>query len=152
MIELVQAIRYIKSEYNLSAQRDLPCYFRSSDEKLLEELTREPIYQEIIKFLARIDEIKFLTNKERKKGEVSVILANGEVYLDLTGHIDILKERERLQKEKQKILVKLAQIEKKLSNPEFLTKAPEEVVAKEKASYVDLKERLAKIERFLEDL
>jgi valyl-tRNA synthetase len=57
-----------------------------------------------------------------------------------------------LQKEKQKILGKLAQIEKKLSNPEFLTKAPEEVVAKEKASYVDLKDRLAKIERFLEDL
>jgi valyl-tRNA synthetase len=102
--------------------------------------------------LARIDEIKFLTDKERKKGEVSVILANGEVYLDLSGHIDILKERERLQKEKQKILGKLAQIEKKLSNPEFLTKAPEEVVAKEKASYVDLKDRLAKIERFLEDL
>jgi Valyl-tRNA synthetase len=152
MMELVQAIRYIKSEYNLSAQRDLPCYFRSSDEKLLEELTREPIHQEIIKFLARIDEINFLTDKERKKGEVSVILPSGEVYLDLTGHIDILKERERLQKEKQKILGKLAQIEKKLSNPEFLTKAPEEVVAKEKASYVDLKDRLAKIERFLEDL
>jgi valyl-tRNA synthetase len=152
MIELVQAIRYIKSEYNLSAQRDLPCYFRSSDKKLLEGLTREPIHQEIIKFLARIDEIKFLTDKQKKKGEVSVILTNGEVYLDLTGHIDILKERERLQKEKQKILGKLAQIEKKLSNPEFLTKAPEEVVAKEKASYVDLKDRLAKIERFLEDL
>jgi valyl-tRNA synthetase len=152
MIELIQAIRYIKSEYNLSALRDLPCYFRSSDEKLLEGLTREPIHQEIIKFLARIDEIKFLTDKQKKKGEVSVILANGEVYLDLTGHIDILKERERLQKEKQKILGKLAQIEKKLSNPEFLTKAPEEVVAKEKANYVDLKDRLAKIERFLEDL
>ena len=152
MFELVQAIRYIKSEYNLSAQRDLPCYFRSSDEKLLEGLTREPIHQEIIKFLARIDEIKFLTDKQRKKGEVSVLLTNGEVYLDLTGHIDTLKERERLLKEKQKILGKLAQIEKKLSNPEFLTKAPEEVVEKEKASYVDLKDRLAKIERFLEDL
>jgi len=69
MMELVQAIRYIKSEYNLSAQRALPCYFRSSDEKLLEELTREPIHQEIIKFLARIDEIKFLTDKQRKKGK-----------------------------------------------------------------------------------
>jgi len=152
MIELVQAIRYIKSEYNLSAQRALPCYFRSSDEKLLEGLIREPIHQEIIKFLTRIDEIKFLTDKQKKKGEVSVILTNGEVYIDLTGHIDVLKEKERLQKEKQKILVKLAQIEKKLSNPDFLTKAPEEVVAKEKASYVDLKDRLAKIERFLEDL
>ncbi len=149
VIELVQAIRYIKSEYNLSSRRDIICSFRSSDEKLLTQIQSN---QEIIKFLARINEIKFTTEKTRKKGEVSVILKSGEVYLDLSEFIDIVKERERLLKEKKKILEKLAQIEKKLSNSEFLSKAPEEVVEKERAMSSELKERLHKIERFLEDL
>ncbi len=149
IIEIIKAIRYIKSEYKLTSQRDLKVIFRTPDEGLLSNLKEKG---KIITYLAKIDQIEFCKEKERKKGEVSLILNTGEVYVDLTKEINLEKEKERLLKEKQKIEEKLAQIEKKLKNRDFLERAPQEIVKKEKQTYQEYRERLAKIQRFLEDL
>jgi len=92
------------------------------------------------------------SNYEKKKGEVSVVLQEGEIFINLEGLIDVEKEIKRLEKEKEKIEKKLVQIEKKLKNKEFLEKAPREIVEKEKNSYNELKERLNKIIHYLSDL
>ena len=90
--------------------------------------------------------------RDRKKGEVSVVLSEGEIFINLAGLIDIEKEIKRLKKEKEKIEKKLLQIERKLKNKEFLEKAPKEVVEKEKFNYKEFKERLNKIIHYLSEL
>jgi len=57
-----------------------------------------------------------------------------------------------LSKEKEKILKKLSQVDKKLQNKNFLERAPKEVVEKEKRTYQELKERLEKIEKYIKEL
>ena len=54
--------------------------------------------------------------------------------------------------EKEKILKKLSQVDKKLQNKNFLERAPKEVVEKEKRTYQELKERLVKIEKYIKEL
>jgi len=147
--ELIVGIRSIKAEYNLTLKTDLSVTFRSFNKEILDFIKNQ---KEPIKFLAKISDIELRNNYEKKKGEVSLVLPEGEIFINLEGLIDIEKEIKRLEKEKEKIEKKIAQIEKKLENKEFLEKAPREIVEKEKISYNDLKERLEKIIHYLSEL
>ncbi len=64
-----------------------------------------------------------------------------EVYVDLADHIDVPAEIERKQKELVKFNQLIAGKEKQLSNEAFVSRAPEAVIAKERAA---LEERTAK--------
>ena len=55
-----------------------------------------------------------------------------EIFLPLTGIIDFTEEERRLAKEMEKIGKELAQAQRKLTNEDFLAKAPAEVVAQRK--------------------
>ncbi|MCU4138540.1 MAG: Valyl-tRNA synthetase [Thermodesulfobacteria bacterium] len=147
--ELIIGIRSVKAEYNLTSKTDLNVIFRSSDNGILNFINEQ---KKPIKFLAKVSNIELSNNYEKKKGEVSIVLSEGEIFINLTGLIDIEKEIKRLKKEKEKIEKKLLQIERKLKNKEFLEKAPKEVVEKEKFNYKEFKERLNKIIHYLSEL
>jgi valyl-tRNA synthetase len=70
----------------------------------------------------------------------------------LEGLIDIEAERGRLQKEISRVRQLLESIAKKLSNAQFVQRAPAEVVAKEKEKQEQMSENLAKLERHLQEL
>ena len=147
--ELIIGIRSVKAEYNLTSKTDLNVIFRSSDNGILNFINEQ---KKPIKFLAKVSNIELSNNYEKKKGEVSIVLSEGEIFINLAGLIDIEKEIKRLKKEKEKIEKKLFQIERKLKNKEFLEKAPKEVVEKEKFNYKEFKERLNKIIHYLSEL
>ncbi len=147
--ELIIGIRSVKAEYNLTSKTDLNVIFRSSDNGILNFINEQ---KKPIKFLAKVSNIELSNNYEKKKGEVSVVLSEGEIFINLAGLVDIEKEIKRLKKEKEKIEKKLLQIERKLKNKEFLEKAPKEVVEKEKFNYKEFKERLNKIIHYLSEL
>ncbi len=147
--EFIVNIRNIKSEYNLTSKLDLNIIFKSDDMNLLKLIEKE---KEIVKFLAKIENIVLLKEYKKEKGDISIVLSEGELFVNLKDLIDIEKEIKRLTKEREKIKKKLAQIERKLQNKEFLEKAPKEVVEKEKNAYNELKERLFKINHYLKEL
>jgi valyl-tRNA synthetase len=75
-----------------------------------------------------------------------------EVFVDLAGHIDIAAETAKNEKERTNLLSLIAGKEKKLSNESFVSRAPADVVEKERASLAELRERLAAVEVFLGEL
>ena len=83
---------------------------------------------------------------------VSIVTGDVQMYLPMNELIDFEKERKRLNKEKQKAEKDLAFIEKKLSNPGFLGKAPEKVVEGEKVKAEKLREQIAKLDESLATL
>ncbi|MFM7185272.1 MAG: class I tRNA ligase family protein [Planctomycetota bacterium] len=78
--------------------------------------------------------------------------AGCEVFVDLAGLVDVAAEISRLTKENEKTEGFLAAKRAKLTNESFTSRAPEGVIAKERAQLAELEDRLAKGRAALDDL
>ncbi len=76
----------------------------------------------------------------------SVVTGDAQLYMPMGDLIDFEAERARLGKEKKKVEDDIAFVMKKLNNPKFVDKAPENVVAAEREKADKLREHLAKLE------
>ena len=76
----------------------------------------------------------------------SVVTGDAQLYMPMGDLIDFEAERARLGKEKKKVEDDIAFVMKKLNNPKFVDKAPENVVAAEREKAEKLREHLAKLE------
>ncbi len=76
----------------------------------------------------------------------SVVTGDAQIYMPMGDLIDFAAERARLEKEKAKVEDDIAFVMKKLDNPNFVSKAPEKVVAVEREKVEKLREHLAKLE------
>jgi valyl-tRNA synthetase len=102
--------------------------------------------------MARVGSVENLTSGEGPKGAATAIVGSMEIYLPLGDMVNLLEERARLSKETSKVEEELARIQKKLSNPQFLSKAKEEVIQKEREKSVQHEERLRALNLSLERL
>jgi len=75
------------------------------------------------------------------------VIGATEIYLPLGDLINVEEEQARLAKEVRKVEEELLRIQKKLVNPDFLGRAKEEVIQKErgKASHYEEKMRTLKL-------
>ncbi len=85
------------------------------------------------------------------------MLANGqphgvEVYVPLTGLMDLAIERQRLQKERGTLRAQIERLTAKLGNEDFVSRAPAAVVEQERGRLADLRQRCEMLERNLQDL
>ena len=76
----------------------------------------------------------------------SVVTGDAQIYMPMGDLIDFEAERARLGKEKSKVEADIDFVMKKLNNPKFVDKAPENVVAAEREKADRLREHLAKLE------
>jgi valyl-tRNA synthetase len=148
IFEIITAIRNVKAEYNLATNRDIPVFYVNTGD-IINKVRNE---EKIITTLSRVVDINFVEKHEKQKGEVAFILTFGELYLNLTKHLDFKKEKNKLLKEMEKIEIKMKLLNEKLSNPQFLEKAPQEIIEKEKKTFYELSERAKKIKKLLEEI
>jgi valyl-tRNA synthetase len=83
---------------------------------------------------------------------VNAVVEGAEVFIPLDELVDKEKELERLTAEKQKLEAEIKRVEGKLSNESFVAKAPEKVVAEERAKGEKYKAMLEKVLESLENL
>ena len=76
---------------------------------------------------------------------VSVVTGDVQMYLPMNELVDFEKEKARLNKELKKAQKDLDFINKKLNNPGFLNKAPEQVVEGERVKAAKLNDQIAKL-------
>ena len=145
VIDLVTAIRSVRAEMNISAAIPLVLTGASAESK-----ARAERWAEFIKRLARVSEIS--SAAAAPQGSVQLIVRGETAALPLTGVIDVAAELARLTKEMQKADADIARIDAKLSNPNFMARAPEEVVEEEKEKREEAVARKAKIAEALERL
>ena len=89
----------------------------------------------LLKSLAKIETI---TTQTESKNTVVAIYEDIQVQIPLDGLIDLDKERQRIQNQRDKLLKGLAQAEGKLNNEGFLKQAPEHVIDKIKSQHAEL--------------
>jgi len=136
IMDIIKTIRNIKSDMNIPYGKEISVVLNiGNDEKL--KLVNENLFY--IKSLIRIKSMT--TGKHLEKPEFSAtgVLEGMEIFIPLKELIDIDEEIKRLEKRLAKTVSELNNTSKKLNNQYFLTKAPEEVINKEKDKAIELK-------------
>jgi valyl-tRNA synthetase len=139
LIEVIRAIRNIRSEYNVEPGKRIPAYVAAG-----EHVSVLIKHSEILTSLARLDEDSLQMRK--------TLAEKIEIYLPLAGMIDLQAERERMQKELAQLDERIATSQTKLGNTGFIQKAPAAIVQKEREKLADLELQAAKIQERLKDL
>ena len=78
-------------------------------------------------------------------GRIKAVAQDVEIVMPLKGIIDFAEEERRLKKEINKLEKDLATVTKKLSNEDFLRKAPHDIIEKEKGKAQDVNEKREKL-------
>ncbi|MEX2400436.1 MAG: valine--tRNA ligase [Rhodothermales bacterium] len=151
MQELVSGIRNIKSEYGVALNADIEAMVNlpSGAERLEEMLSTHRDYFEK---LAGATDLMIGRGLDRPKACAAHVAGRHEVFVPLAGMIDLDVERERLRKEIEQKNGFLESVRKKLRNEQFVTKAPTDVVDRERQKEKDAREELVRLEANLEEL
>jgi valyl-tRNA synthetase len=147
--EVVSAIRNIKGEMSVPPGRSGEAHIRTADEDSLATLTKQAEY---VTAMASLESVVLGPDVTKPSASGAAVVSGTEVYLPLEGLIDLEIERDRLSKELDRLQSSFRAAEAKLTNGEFIQKAPEEVVAREREKRNDIEERLQKVRDLLADL
>ncbi|MHB1482043.1 MAG: valine--tRNA ligase, partial [Bellilinea sp.] len=135
--EIIRAVRNLRTENKVTPGRRIGATIAAGD--------RLPILQSqaaALAALAYIDPQKLTltdTLPEKPQDQVTLVVSGVEIYLPLSGLVDLASERIRLQKELDEVQSHITRLEDLLSSP-FAQKAPAAVVDKERqklATYQD---------------
>jgi len=150
--EIVTALRTARSEMNISPAVQIELIVRVSDSSPLAELLNNSAIQNYIKNLVKVTQITFTTENAKPAHSSTVVVRGSEFFIPLEGVIDIATETARLTKEINRLTGLLKGVNSKLSNPDFLTRAPREIINKEREKEQILREQLDKFKANLKML
>lgn len=136
---LIVAIRNIRAQYKIQPSEFVNLILQTTDSKIKKNIEEN---LSIVKALARVGEIIIQpTAPENAKDLAVAILDQMTVFIVLpTSNLE--SENARMQKEKENLQSYILTIEKKLSNKEFVEKAPQEVVESMRQKLQDAKDKL----------
>lgn len=149
LMGVVNAIRNIRGEMNVSpsVRVEVVCLCEQDSEvALLSGLTRT------ISDLARVSRLGVARTGEieKPKSAAGAVVSNVEVFVVLKDILDFESESKRLQKEISKLEKEYGTTKRKLSNEDFLGKAPSDVIDKEREKAARFGEKMDKLTRRLE--
>ncbi len=149
VIDTVSAVRNLRVQWNIKPQEKLNCHLmtKSPDElKLLQDSAAT------IKYLARLESLAIENQIKDIKNSATAIVGNARLVIPLSGVID-------LEKEKKRILAEIDQTKKagetlaaRLNNDDFVKRAPEDVVAKDKERLTLLQTKIRELELVISSL
>ena len=145
VVDLVSAIRSVRAEMNISAPTPLALVNASEETR-----ARATRWADFLKRAARVSEVSYAD--AAPAGAVQLIVREEVAALPLKGIIDVAAEQARLTKEIAKADADIKRVDAKLGNPDFVRKAPEEIIDGEKEKREEAEGRRAKILEALERL
>lgn len=144
IMDSIKAIRNMRAEVNANPGKKIPAIMLVSDE-LRGVVAANDKY---IKLLGGIDNLELRAlDGEKPENAMAAVVTGIEVYLPLAGLIDVEKETQRLSKELATMEKDLQRVSGKLGNTGFLAKAPEDVIAKERAKSEELTGKIEAVKK-----
>ena len=154
---LTRKIRNARAEYNVEPGKRISAVVVASG-VVLEVLKTEV---KSLVALARLDPEQVLiveansdeARNAMQQDSVHLVVQDGvDAYLPMSGLIDPVKERLRLQKQNEKLAIEIKKLSSRLESAGFTDKAPPDVVAKAKSELAELQEQAAKVQSSLSAL
>jgi valyl-tRNA synthetase len=142
MQELVRAVREVRNRYNVDPKTSLDVFVRAKDEVAADFNALTPFITQ----LGGVGKLACGVEVQKPPQAASHVTPDFEAYVSLAGLIDVAAELKRLDKqlaEKKKFLDSLRA---KLENPNFVNKAPADVVQQQREQVADLQKQIDVLE------
>lgn len=150
LMNTIMGIRTIRGELNIQPSKELDVLIKTPSDEIIQILKN---HTDLIKRLSKTREIVAIGRDIRRPHGSAIAVRDGlEIYIPLEGIVDIAQEINRLKKTLNSLLKDMEFVQKKLLNEDFIKKAPQHVVEKEKAEYEKLLSRKQKIMESIERL
>lgn len=145
--ELITSIRNIRAEANISPAINVTALIKSLDEKELSILENNKSF---IMKLAKLDTLEYA--KDTNKPDLSWfrVVGKSEIYIPLAGLLDIEAETKKIHDQIEKLEQWLASCRRKLADETFMSKAPQQVVQREKTNEGEYVDKIEKLQKNLE--
>ncbi|MCL1886344.1 MAG: valine--tRNA ligase [Betaproteobacteria bacterium] len=143
---LVDASRNLRGEMQLSPAQKVPAFIEPAS---LSEKTMLESFIPHMQALCRLSDIEIVDILPDSPAPVLVV---GQCKLMLKVEIDVAAERERLEKEMARLQGEIDKINAKLGNENFVSRAPEKVVAQERERLQNFTATREKVEEQYEKL
>ena len=140
----IESLRTIRGEMNIPPSKEIPLALKVSHTMSASDFRP---YEGYVKRLARISMISYLEGTTKPRLAATAVVGGEELYVPLEGVIDIELERTRLTKEIERIEKMVQNISSKLTNANFVQRAPEEVVEKEREKLQNFRKTLATLRK-----
>ena len=137
--ELIVRVRGMRKEYRVSEGREVHLHVTGGGAE------RARGHGAMLKRLARIGTVESAPPAPGLVGASAVLRDGTELFLPLAGVIDLEREVERLGRELGRLEARLRGLRAKLANENFVTRAPEAVVAREREKLASCEVQFAKL-------
>ena len=143
---VIKGVRNIKGEMGVPPSAEVEMQIRGGSKDALLNLGENMRY---IKALARLSSFSFIDGAA-PEGAAMAVVEDMEVYVPLKGAVDFDEEEKRLKKEISKVEKEMDVLNRKLSNEDFLERAPAAVVDKNREKLDEFTSTKSKLEASLE--
>jgi len=140
--EFILGVRQIRGEMDISPGKSLPVILQNAS---AEDEQRAAQHASLLQRVGRVESVTMLADGEEPPPSATALLEDVRLLVPMKGIIDVEAERQRLEKQRDKIDAELKRARGKLGNPNFVNNAPADVVAQEQ-------QRESEFERQIEQL
>ncbi len=147
VINVIDCVRNVRGEMNLNPGLNLDLLIRTRHDHEVTTLNNNTQY---INSLGRANLIKSGPTVKKPRVSISSVCGEMDIFIPLEGKINFTEEKNRVEKELNKIEKDIIVLVKKLSNKNFIDKAPPEVIEKDSQRKKILSEKQARLKIHLE--
>ncbi|WP_022727114.1 valine--tRNA ligase [Fodinicurvata sediminis] len=148
LIALISEIRALRGEMNVPAGSHVSLVVKDA---AAETGTRLERHADLLKRLARVESLEIAVN-DLPSDAATFVMEEATMGIPLGNVIDITEERQRLERELDKLSKEIAKLDGKLSNAQFLEKAPAAVVEEQRQRRAQIAQSRDKLAGSLERL
>ncbi|MFZ1864586.1 MAG: valine--tRNA ligase [Polyangiales bacterium] len=149
----VGSARTIRAEHDVPKSQSMRIHWHTGDGPTREVLeTQRPTIESLARCEMCFEADPTKLDDPTAHFDNAAVFVNPGVRAAVPGVIDTEKERDRLQRDLKKIEKELGAVEKKLANPSFLERAPQDVVEKSRRDASQLREKRERLEAALNSL
>jgi valyl-tRNA synthetase len=139
---IILGIRNIRGEMNIAPLKQLPMLIANATAAQQQQIAT---YEHILKAVAKLESITWVKPGDTLPAAATALAGEMQLLIPMQGLIDKDAELLRLNKELEKLTKEHVKAQEKLANPNYVNKAPPEVVEKEQQNLAALEMAISKI-------
>ena len=146
LIDAITKMRNARANMNIAPSKKASLIIVMQDER------KKELFEKAAKYFVSVGattDVKFENQSNVAEDAIKVVTQYANLYIPTGDLIDVQKEMQRLEKEREKLLSEIDRVVKKLANESFVAKAPQKLVDEEKAKKEKYEKMLEEVEEAL---